>query len=114
MINNISELPVFQRKKNKQDLMADVVDELLSSNSLNDFYFLIGQVQRGEKGKEYKNFENKLPLGGIYQELEVNGSQDARRIVVDMNEFDIFPTRDHYQTISYAGRAYFAQDLKKI
>jgi len=91
------------KSKGRNDLLASSIESLVNSHSQNAFYFLISQQLRGGKGKTYKNFDKKLSSGN-YQELEVNGSQDSRRIIVDMSNFDIFATRDHYKTISYAGK----------
>jgi hypothetical protein len=94
-------LPEFKRKKN--DLLAEVLDEFLNTDSEDKFYFLMGQRLRGGKGKTYKNMDERLPLGGFYQELEVNGPQDSRRIIIDTNKYHLYATRDHYQTICDVG-----------
>ncbi len=94
-------LPIFKPKK--------AVNSLLNSNCKNTFYVLMGQRLRNGRGKSYKNFEKKLPIGH-YQELEVNGPQDSRRIIVDTSNFDIYATRNHYETICYAGRPEWAEE----
>ena len=100
----------IQRFKPKQgkDLLASTVESLVNTTSEQEFYFLISQRLRGGKGKEFKDF-NKIFPEGRYQELEVNGSQDSRRIVIDMDEFKIYPTRNHYATMTFAGNPLWAQ-----
>ncbi|MEK6827711.1 MAG: ribonuclease domain-containing protein, partial [Nanoarchaeota archaeon] len=73
----------------------------------NEFLFLMGTQLRGGKGKRYKNYDRKLPLGN-YEELEVNGPHDSRRIVIDRDNFKIYATRDHYQTLMHAGKPNWA------
>jgi len=90
------------------DLLAESIDELLNSNSEKAFLFLIGQQLRGGKGKRYKNYDKLLPVRRAYQELEVNGPQDSRRIVIDTTSYDIYATRDHYQTMAHAGKPNWA------
>jgi hypothetical protein len=103
------QLPRFSRRGQK-DLLADTVESLVGARSPDSFYFVLSGMQRGGNGKEYKNFDRNLPPGGDYQELEVNGPGDSRRIVVDMRTFDVFPTRDHYRTMTHAGRPGFANN----
>lgn len=97
---NIMELQKFKRKKLK-DLLATDIENLQNTLSEQELFFLISQKLRGGTGKIYKNFEQKLPSGN-YQELEVNDSKDSRRIIIDMDNFILYATRDHYKTISYA------------
>lgn len=104
----MEKLPEF-RAKNRHDLLAEFVDTLLRSSDENAFFFLMGQKLRGQKGKAYKNIDKKLPLEGDYQELEVTDSSDSRRLIVDTVNNDIYATRDHYKTISYAGRPIWAE-----
>lgn len=94
--------------KNKNDLLALAIAELKSSPNKNAFFYLMSQRLRAVKGKAYKNFDGNLPFGN-YQELEVNGSRDSRRIVVDMDNFNIYATRDHYQTMLCAGRPFWTE-----
>ena len=94
--------------KKENDLLARSVENLLMSNSEFEFLFLMGQQLRGEKGKKYKNYDKILPLEGDYHELEVNGPQDSRRIIVDKRDYSIFATRDHYKTVDYAGKPKWA------
>ena len=103
---DITELPVFERKGWK-DPLADVVDELVCAPDANFFYFTLSGRERGGKGKTYRNRDGDLPQGGRYREYEVKGATDARRIVVDMDSLDVFVTRDHYDTMLYAGRPEF-------
>ena len=97
-------------RKNRNDLLADVVDELLGARTETEFYFLISQRLRGGNGKRYKNFDKNLPPEEDYSELEVNGSQDSRRIVYDTRNFNIFATRNHYRSMVYAGKPVFTQN----
>lgn len=101
-------LEKFTRKKGKEDLLADIVDELLRTKSENQFWFLIGQRLRYGTGKKYQNFDNDLPVNGHYEELEVTDSKDSRRIVVDTNNFEIYPTRTHYRQMFHAGKPNWA------
>ena len=94
----LKNLPKFEPKR-KRDLLAESIENLKGTVSENEFYFLISNQLRG---KSFKNRNNQLP-NGRYEELEVNGSRDARRIIVDMDNFRIYATRDHYNTITYAG-----------
>ena len=96
------DLPTFM-SKGRNDLLAGSIENLLNSQNRQAFYFLISQQLRGGKGKRYRNSDKRLPQGE-YQELEVNGSLDSRRIIVDMSTFELYATRDHYKTITYAGR----------
>jgi hypothetical protein len=85
------------------DLLARSIEDLLNSRSENEFLFLIGSQLRGGKGKKYKNYDKKLPMGD-YEELEVNGPQDSRRIVLDKTNYELYATRNHYQTLMCAGK----------
>jgi RHS repeat-associated protein len=99
----LTNLPAFSRVGRNDDL-ARLVDELVFSGSEDEFLFRLSQMKRGGKGKQYKNFDRNLPEGRRYEEFEVNGPQDSRRIVVDMDDYSIYPTRDHYETMTEAGR----------
>jgi len=55
--------------------------------------------------KQSMNRQKLLPPNGRYEEFEVNGPQDSRRIVIDMDVKNIYSTRDHYQTMNYEGKA---------
>ncbi|MBU3941814.1 MAG: hypothetical protein KKF74_02780 [Nanoarchaeota archaeon] len=99
-------VPRFKAKQ-KKDLLADIVDELLSAPNESHFYCLISQRLRGGTGKPYQNRDNLLPEGGRYEELEVNGPADSRRIVIEMDTHELYVTRNHYQTMCYAGKPDF-------
>jgi hypothetical protein len=106
----ITELSEFTRKGWK-DPLADLVDELVCAPDMNFFYQILSERKRGGKGKSYTNRDGKLPNGGRYEEFEVNGAADSRRIVVDMDSLDVFATRDHYDRMLYAGSPDFKDDF---
>jgi hypothetical protein len=105
----LTDLPVFERKGWK-DPLADVVEELVYAPDMNFFYHVLSERQRGGTGKRYTNRDGALPVGGRYQEFEVKGAQDARRIVVNMDTCDVFATRDHYDRMHYAGSPDFFEN----
>ena len=95
------------KAKQKKNSLKEVVDELLSAPNESAFYYLISTKLRGGTGKTYQNRDQLLPKGGRYEELEVNGPKDSRRIIVEMDSYDIYVTLDHYKTIHYAGKPEF-------
>jgi|GEM_PF-4514997 len=99
-------VPTFKIKQ-KKDLLADIVNELLSSTTESQFYYSISQRLRGKTGKSYQNRDKLLPEEGRYEELEVNGPADSRRIVINMDTHELYVTRDHYKTMCYAGKLNF-------
>ena len=94
------------KAKQKKDLLVDVVDELLSAPTERHFYYLISQRIRGKTGKTYQNRDNDLPEGR-YGEFEVNKSDREKRIVIEMDTYDIYVTWDHYRTMHYTGKPEF-------
>lgn len=95
------------KAKQKKNSLKDVVDELLSAPNETAFYHLISQRLRGKTGKTYQNRDQLLPKGGRYEELEVNGPKDSRRIIVEMDTCNLYVTWDHYRTIHHAGKPEF-------
>ena len=90
------------RKKKQTDLpIEQILGEIMQSQT--DFLRLFPHLSRG---KSYKNRGAELPEGN-YEELNVTDSrEDSRRIIVDMNNSEVFVSRCHYQPGSfwYAGR----------
>ena len=95
------------KAKQKKNSLKDVVDELLSAPNKTYFYYLISQRLRGGTGKTYQNRDNDLPEGR-YGEFEVNGPEDSRRIVIEMDTSEIYYTHDHYKTMHDAGKPEFS------
>jgi len=96
------------KAKQKKDLLVDIVNELLSAQNERRFYHLISQRARDGTGKTYQNREKLLPEGGRYEEFEVNGPEDRRRIVIEMDTGNLYVTWDHYRTMHYAGKPEFS------
>jgi hypothetical protein len=85
----------------KSDSLSKVVEDLLFSTSREEFDRKINKL----KGKaQFKNTGKQLPSGN-YIECYVTGSKNSGRIVIDKDTLDIYPTRDHYKTMTHAGRA---------
>ncbi len=99
-------VPRFKSKQ-KKNLLVDIVDELLSAPNERHFYCLISQMLRGGTGKTYQNREKLLPEGGRYEEFEVKGPEDSRRIVIEMDTYNLYVTWDHYRTMHHAGKPDF-------
>lgn len=89
----------------KKDKLTSLIKDLTCVSSAYEFIRLIGRMDMEGKCKPYRNSDNKLPRGNY---IEIHSiARTSERIVINLDTFEILPTRDHYTTFSSAGKPKF-------